>query len=813
ARKCAGRLSDDAIRLIHSLDRDNWNNRSEGNSIQAFGHEIPKSSSIFLSILKFATQILTPDGEEYKVKFQHLFKWRDITRLVGEDIFIVSRFALNDAYSYRGSARIGERISYPPSLRNDNPDIKALIDAGTLHELHCHLNATANIFNINWVCLMNNPQKRLRTIKEVVRKLDDKVDEHRCLRIHELLIQAARFRFRTCQYFNGMTDEKKYNAFLTKIDCFCTENEAIELSHDIQAYRILCNVGDNPDYITVPGLNEDCHGDFRVYLGERYFLYQCMLHVLRKDNRDFAGALRHYLLVKAIFRKEMIQLNRNHGFSNFKRYQDVKSMFLRGYPEYQRMLGSLAVGDAWRDSNIAYQEVRIAPQDGYRKGLKSLQDIRRYISSELEVMSRRSESERKPDVGIIYHFIKLKEKDDRNPNKTTISSTPRNHNIRKRLRKQSYIIRALFRRRGTPQRNKESNKESNLPKGSTVIEYPVKGIDAASSEFNCRPEVFGQAFRFLKSSGLKATFHAGEDFYDIADGLRAIDEAVTFLGMTSGDRIGHAIAMGVDARKFYSKRENHVIVPAQWMLDNVAWLLFRSGEWNITIEPTVESFLRTQYNNLFSMIYGGRDSDYIPVESYYQSLLLRGDNPDWYRKSEEERRKRLIFSDSWDAFELLDSVKAATARNDGKLLQLYASYHFDRDVRKRGDRVIEFKVCKGYCNLIESMQEKMIHRLERKHIIIESCPSSNLLIGSLDKYRNHPAFRFYSVDGEKRNHLKVTLNTDDLGVFQTSLANEYSYMALALSKERDDEGNPVYMPHIINEWLKVIAGNGENARF
>ena len=89
----------------------------------------------------------------------------------------------------------------------------------------------------------------------------------------------------------------------------------------------------------------------------------------------------------------------------------------------------------------------------------------------------------------------------------------------------------------------------------------IKGIDAASPEIWCRPEVFAQAFRFLKNhwvesgrfpfaetecSTLLATYHVGEDFLDILDGLRAIDEAILFLNLRCGDRLGHALALGVD---------------------------------------------------------------------------------------------------------------------------------------------------------------------------------------------------------------------------------------------------------------------------
>ena len=66
------------------------------------------------------------------------------------------------------------------------------------------------------------------------------------------------------------------------------------------------------------------------------------------------------------------------------------------------------------------------------------------------------------------------------------------------------------------------------------------GIDACSQEIGCRPEVFAPMFRFLSEhitsdlpeaevSQLKMTYHVGEDFLDVVDGLRAVDEAIHFL--------------------------------------------------------------------------------------------------------------------------------------------------------------------------------------------------------------------------------------------------------------------------------------------
>lgn len=85
----------------------------------------------------------------------------------------------------------------------------------------------------------------------------------------------------------------------------------------------------------------------------------------------------------------------------------------------------------------------------------------------------------------------------------------------------------------------------------------IRGIDAANSEILARPEVFAQAFRFLRNelrtdtqypNNLGMTYHVGEDFLDAVDGLRAVDEVLTFMGFHNGDRLGHAIVLGIDVK-------------------------------------------------------------------------------------------------------------------------------------------------------------------------------------------------------------------------------------------------------------------------
>ena len=56
--------------------------------------------------------------------------------------------------------------------------------------------------------------------------------------------------------------------------------------------------------------------------------------------------------------------------------------------------------------------------------------------------------------------------------------------------------------------------------------------------------------------------------------------------------------------------------------------------------------------------------------------------------------------------------------------------------------------------------------------------------------------------------LHVSINTDDQGVFDTLLENEYALMALALKKARDKEAKPLYDQEDIYDWVDYVRQMG-----
>ncbi len=61
--------------------------------------------------------------------------------------------------------------------------------------------------------------------------------------------------------------------------------------------------------------------------------------------------------------------------------------------------------------------------------------------------------------------------------------------------------------------------------------------------------------------------------------------------------------------------------------------------------------------------------------------------------------------------------------------------------------------------------------------------------------------------------LFVSINTDDKGVFNTSLENEYALLASALEFAEDENGDKLYNPAAIYKWLDSIREMGIQQSF
>ena len=196
------------------------------------------------------------------------------------------------------------------------------------------------------------------------------------------------------------------------------------------------------------------------------------------------------------------------------------------------------------------------------------------------------------------------------------------------------------------------------------------------------------------------------------------------------------------------------------------------------------------------------------IEDYYYSMLLRGNSPyhdnympyaqiirDWDSMAHDDRR---VVRENWEI---------------PHIRRLFMRYHFDTDVKREGGKVVDFEVPREYPGVMALMQDRMMEKIAKCNIAVECCPTSNVRIGSLGRYDNHPVFRLLPPYGDGLVRPVATVNTDDIGIFSTSLDNEYALLALALLKKRDGDGRHIYDSRQVMRWIESLLRNGNAFRF
>ncbi len=773
-----------------------------------------KKDSVFNMLLYFASKTLIVKDGDPVCRYRSLLRWHGLTVQLGEDLFTTSFLASHDLKN--GYQR--EYFDWDAYLEHDCKEINSLFKK-PIAELHMHLKGSSYNVDISWACLMNNIMSmRQKFDKVALKKKDTEWDSD----LYEKVKKASIIRY----YLAGvvechsdpitkaeMTDflyGKRLGLEGVHVPTFtsCVKNshkraEDIMSEYDGVKGMVL-------DYIPIKLYNK-YPVTALVMASERKLMYECFRRIYsnKYTDTDFPTLFYAYLAYKESFRHAILQLNTRVGFANFSYYEELKSDFI--LEKYYPLLYKAAIEGFIGYKKNRFIEARIVPKDSAEKIEKSLADIFNSLREE-----------NKDKCSIIFHFIKKRDESYKK------DKAIRHNELRQEVKKQAFAIYEFRKKKDT----------ENLI-GSVV------GIDAANSEIFTRPEVFAQAFRFLRGhevfatehdrpNDLNITYHVGEDFLDVADGLRAVEETMIFLGLRNGDRLGHTLVLGTDVRKYYAKRYNTVCASKQVLLDNFAWLHHKCIRLNGS--ASLRGFLETMFHKYFRDLYDERfwkmssrfskmfsEPDFEweqldDVETYYLSWLLRGDSPtfgtdfDFYDEMPDDSIEK-----QWIDAGLNHHVGVEMASRNSNARKLYDMYHSSKFAGK-SQAVDSFTLPVDYredfYELLEMIQEQLLCKIERKHIAIECNPSSNYKIGEMERYDQHPILRFfnYGIDTPYKSHnIAVSINTDDQGVFSTSLEREYSLMALAM--ERNELKGHKNSPRAVVEWLDRVREMSMEQRF
>lgn len=347
----------------------------------------------------------------------------------------------------------------------------------------------------------------------------------------------------------------------------------------------------------------------------------------------------------------------------------------------------------------------------------------------------------------------------------------------------------------------------------------LRGIDVAGNENHIPIEVFAPAIRVLRSALFPQhypiekrlrqpfiTLHAGEDFSHILSGIRAIDEAVTFCEYRPGDRIGHGLAIGINPYE-WAKRQHSCYLPIREHLDNLVWSYQRGLELGHQVSKFQATLLRLQEKiRLYSLLV--YNEEYSPTQ-LHQAWLLRRNCPDMLNK---EHSVLGLEASLWlpDLDKLRKCTDLDLTKQIGTTEQEIWQHYLDETPAKKKDDWVHIQyhpilpVTKGLADMptlahsrkdfltdedlefYEALQDLMLEKFSQNQWVLEACPTSNLYIGRLESYEEHPIFRWSPPTTEalqagnsanrfglRRGPVRVCINTDDAGLMPTTIENEH----------------------------------------
>lgn len=767
--------------------------------------------SVFYLLLDMGKRVLKQNANGLICRFSEMLAWRTAYQDLGQDLFTTSYLAYQDIQQ-----GIPERFEFTweAALKTDNAALNGVLCQG-LSENHCHLGGTTQVFPLSWACLMNCPQTIGPTSEILKRNLQAVHSRGYSENVWpwEKRIQWAAYI--RVVLFNILEERCQNKCDLDMFkSCFVPEQDLrreVELARFCYGAKV-AQIEGTPLVLDYALRQTDCtngllNHPLRLLSGERSFMYRCFRACfdgrfkLEEQNYFYL-----YLLIKSNLRAEFVQVNGQIGFHNFKDYQDRKGVIYNSFPAYNAEAIRLSVIENLQSQRLTSFEARIAPKDSVKVLYNQILISDRVIDSAGGIPHGNR-------FFYVYHF--QKEPDDGNR-----PDLPRNYAVRKKVAEQAKALAfALSHSRKFSQR--------------------VFGIDAASLEIGCRPETFSTEFRYLRSIKsiqstqgicdqspavhIHSTYHVGEDFLDIADGLRAIDEAIHFLELKRGDRLGHALALGVDPEVHYSMKTRRITLPKQDLLDNAVWLLYRTEELGVEMSQQLFRRLRTLAETLLFEIYGyfvqGMECD-VSLNEYFHSMKLRGDSPELYYVLPYEQHQQQFLDWSYESFRERRGEDLGRYRKSSVISGLYQCYHYMPEVKCAGQVICEYKVDEDYIELIRALQERMMLDIEKRGIMIECNPTSNYLIGTFRRYDRHPILRFHNAGlvqsdsiVEPSPQLSVSINTDDLGIFDTTLENEYAILAASLERATTESGKKKYTSDSIYKYLNSIRRMGFEQSF
>jgi hypothetical protein len=245
----------------------------------------------------------------------------------------------------------------------------------------------------------------------------------------------------------------------------------------------------------------------------------------------------------------------------------------------------------------------------------------------------------------------------------------------------------------------------------------------------------------LRLRPLRTAFHLGEDFDHLLSGLRQISEPFEWGLIGRGDRIGHALALGLSPETWCERHPWVRMRPWDRMLD-IGFVYHAFEHLGLSLPADALERMRASASEAVRQVFNLQDPHALETtRDIWQSL--------------RHLPPRHVSS----SIPLSDRIA-----DPRKLLALVL------DDRKTGRAALSLSLSVETTHdlpVLRAVHDMVLDCVAKWQVAVEVNPSSNLLVGGFRSVFHQPSFH--------TDDLPITLNADDPLTFGTTLADEYAY--------------------------------------
>lgn len=337
--------------------------------------------------------------------------------------------------------------------------------------------------------------------------------------------------------------------------------------------------------------------------------------------------------------------------------------------------------------------------------------------------------------------------------------------------------------------------------------YIPVGIDAAGNETALPIDVFVPAFRLYEHfSRDNMTFHCGEDYRHLISGMRAVYDVIHILDFRSGNRIGHAVALGVEPSLWQQSMPRMIVMEREeWLLNLIfcRFLLARNPSRFVQTIFLVEKEISKQSVYIFR-----EEIQYLQLEAMYMARGLIPEQVSSYIDKRQAAFEKLLGFPYDARIREKRSIQEFERLRGHHVLQIFNRWNTDVDILKRRAELIEVKRDFLDAETLLHIQQTVQREVREHGIVVEILPVSNYRIGLYTDMKQHHALRWLRVPGHFHKEdvkMNVCLGSDDPGIFASDIKAEFYHLFCAMKSCGMDDDEVLSRLDELNETGRIYS--------